>query len=43
MSMKAIPAAILAVLLAAPAAADPAMEPGKPRPNQFWWPDQLDL
>jgi catalase-peroxidase len=43
MLMKAIPAAILAALLAAPLAADPTMAPGKPRPNQFWWPDQLNL
>ena len=40
---KAIPAAILATFLAAPVAANPAMAPGKPKPNQFWWPDQLNL
>jgi len=43
MIRKAIPAAVLATLLAAPVAADPAMAPGKPRPNQFWLPDQLNL
>ena len=43
MLKKAIPAAILAALLTAPAAANPAMAPGKPKPNQFWWPDQLNL
>ncbi|WP_338114222.1 catalase/peroxidase HPI [Thiorhodococcus mannitoliphagus] len=26
-----------------PTVADENMAPGKPRPNQFWWPDQLDL
>ncbi|EXJ17012.1 catalase/peroxidase HPI [Imhoffiella purpurea] len=43
MHMKAIPAAILAAMFAAPTFADPSMEPGKAKPNQFWWPDQLDL
>lgn len=43
MLMKVIPAAILAALIVAPAAADPAMAPGKPKPNQFWWPEQLNL
>ncbi|AUB79895.1 catalase/peroxidase HPI [Candidatus Thiodictyon syntrophicum] len=43
MLKKAIPAAILAAFLAVPAAADPAPAPGKPRPNQFWWPDQVNL
>ena len=43
MLMKAIPAAVLAAFLATPSAADPAMAAGKARPNQFWWPDQLNL
>jgi hypothetical protein len=34
MRRKALPVAILAALLTAPVAADPAMAPGKPRPNQ---------
>ena len=43
MLMKAIPVAILTTMLAAPAAANPTMASGQPRPNQFWWPDQLNL
>jgi catalase-peroxidase len=43
MFMKAIPAAILTTVLAAPVAANPAMAPGQPKPNQFWWPEQLNL
>ncbi|NEX23568.1 catalase/peroxidase HPI [Thiorhodococcus mannitoliphagus] len=43
MLMKAIPAAMLAAIFAMPTVADENMAPGKPRPNQFWWPDQLDL
>ena len=43
MQMKAIPAAVLTALLAAQAAAETEMAPGKAKPNQFWWPDQLDL
>ncbi|MCG6898219.1 MAG: catalase/peroxidase HPI [Thiocapsa sp.] len=43
MLAKAIPAAILAALLTAPTAAEQAMPAGKARPNQFWWPDQLNL
>ncbi len=43
MHRKALPAAILAALLTAPAAADPTMAPGKAKSNQFWWPEQVDL
>ena len=43
MLRKALPAAILAALLSAPAAADPTMAPGKAKSNQFWWPEQVDL
>ena len=43
MLRKALPAAILAALLTAPAAANPTMAPGKAKSNQFWWPEQVDL
>jgi catalase-peroxidase len=43
MLRKALPAAILAALLSAPAAANPTMAPGKAKSNQFWWPEQVDL
>ena len=43
MKGKALPAAILAALIATPVTADPVMTSGKPRPNQFWWPEQVDL
>ena len=43
MLRKALPAAILAALLTAPAAANPTMAPGKAKANQFWWPEQVDL
>jgi catalase-peroxidase len=43
MLRKTLPAAILAALLSAPAAANPTMAPGKAKSNQFWWPEQVDL
>ena len=43
MLRKALPAAILAALLSAPAVANPTMAPGKAKSNQFWWPEQVDL
>jgi catalase-peroxidase len=43
MLRKALPAAILAALLSAPASANPTLAPGKVKSNQFWWPEQVDL
>ena len=43
MRIHAITAAILAALITAPAISAPTMAPGEPKPNQFWWPDQLNL
>jgi catalase-peroxidase len=43
MLRKTLPAAILAALLSAPAAANQTMAPGKAKSNQFWWPEQVDL
>jgi catalase-peroxidase len=44
MLRKVIPL-FAAVALAAPPmlSANPTFEAGEPKPNQFWWPDQLDL
>jgi catalase-peroxidase len=48
MVKKTLPAAILAALMSASAGADmhnaeSGMMTGKPKPNSFWWPDQLNL
>ena len=48
MVKKTLPAAILAALMSASAGADmhnaeAGMLAGKPKPNSFWWPDQLNL
>ncbi len=43
MVKKQLSAAVLAAVLAAPAAASSGAMQGEPKPNQFWWPDQLDL
>ena len=43
MRRKVLPAAILAALIATPVIADPVMTSGKAKPNQFWWPEQVDL
>lgn len=33
----------LPVMIASARAADSAMDGGEPKPNRFWWPEQLDL
>ncbi len=44
MVKKKLSIAVLAAALAAPAAvASSGGMQGEPKPNQFWWPDQLDL
>ncbi len=46
MRRKVLPLLTAIALAATPwvsSSAAAEMEPGKPRPNQFWWPDTLDL
>ena len=41
--MRNIAPSLVKVALAIAAAAAPALADGTPKPNKFWWPDQLDL
>ncbi len=44
MFKKAIPlAAAMALALSPALSADPVFQPGMPKSNQFWWPENLDL